>query len=48
MLVFSGLVAKGSLMAVMINQIPVLCAIAVAFFVRKKLLADVAEKNNQG
>ena len=48
MLVFSGLVAKGSLIAVVINQIPVFCAVAVAFFVRKKLLADVVEKNNQG
>jgi len=43
-LVFSGLVAKGTLMAVILNQIPVICAIAAAFFIRKKLLADVANK----
>ena len=44
MLVFSGLVAKGTIMAVILNQIPVLCAIAASFFIRKKLLADVANK----
>jgi hypothetical protein len=46
MLIFSGLVAKGSIMAVILNQIPVICAIIAAFFIRKKLLADVSEKNN--
>ena len=44
MLGFSGLVAKGTIMAVILNQIPALCAIAAAFFIRKKLLADLAKK----
>ena len=40
----SGLLAKGSLVAIVVNQIPALCAIAAAFFIRKKLIADAAEK----
>lgn len=44
----SGLVAKSAMMSFIVIQIPALCAIAAAFFIRKKLLADAAEKNNQG
>jgi hypothetical protein len=40
----SGLVAKGSIMAIIIYQIPALCAITAAFLIRKKLIADAAEK----
>ena len=44
----SGLVAKSAMMTFLVIQIPALCAIAAAFFIRKKLLADAdAEKNNQ-
>jgi hypothetical protein len=44
----SGVVAKSPMMAFIVFQIPALCAIAAAFFIRKKLLADAPEKNNQG
>jgi len=44
MLTMSGLVAKGTIMAVIVNQIPVLCAIGAAVLIRKKLLAETAEK----
>ena len=44
----SGVVAKSPMMAFIVIQIPALCAIAAAFFIRKKLLADASEKNNQG
>jgi hypothetical protein len=44
----SGLVAKSPIMTFIIIQIPALCALAAAFLIRKKLLADAAEKNNQG
>ena len=44
MLAISGLVAKGTLMAVIVNQIPVLCAIGAAVLIRNKLLADAAKK----
>ena len=40
----SGLVAKSPIMAFIVILIPALCAIAAAFFIRKKLLADVANK----
>jgi hypothetical protein len=41
-----GLVAKSATMTFLLVQIPALCAIAVAFFIRKKLLADIAEKRS--
>ena len=41
-----GLVAKSATMTFLLIQIPALCAIAVAFFIRKKLLADIAEKRS--
>ena len=44
LLTISGLVAKGTIMAVIVNQIPVICAIGAAFIVRRKLLSDVAVK----
>ena len=40
----SGLVAKSPMMAFIVFQIPALCAIAAAFLIRKKLIADAAEK----
>jgi hypothetical protein len=40
----SGLVAKSATMTFIVIQIPALCAIAAAVFIRKKLLADAAEK----
>ena len=40
----SGLVAKGSIMAIIVIQIPALCAITAAVFIRKKLLADADKK----
>ena len=44
----SGLVAKSAMMTFLVIQIPAFCAIAAAFFIRKKLLADAdAENNNQ-
>ena len=46
--VLSGFVAKSTILAIILNQIPVLCAIGAAFFIRKKLLADAAKNNNQG
>jgi hypothetical protein len=44
MVVLSGFVAKSTIMAIIVNLLPVLCAIGAAFLIRKKLLADVAEK----
>ncbi|MDD1628634.1 MAG: hypothetical protein LUQ26_14385 [Methylococcaceae bacterium] len=44
MVVLSGVVAKSTIMAIIVNLLPVLCAIGAAFLIRKKLLADVAEK----
>ena len=41
-----GLVAKSATMTFLLVQIPALCAIAVAFFIRKKLLADISEKRS--
>ena len=43
-LTISGLVAKGTIMAVIVNQIPVICAIGAAFIVRRKLVSDVVVK----
>jgi hypothetical protein len=40
----SGLVAKSAMMTFIVIQIPALCAIAAAFLIRKKLIADAAEK----
>jgi hypothetical protein len=40
----AGLVAKSAMMTFIVIQIPALCAIAAAFLIRKKLLADAAEK----
>jgi len=42
----AGLVAKSATMTFSLIQIPALCAIAVAFFIRKKLLADAAGKTS--
>jgi hypothetical protein len=44
LLTITGLVAKGTIMSVRVNQIPVICAIGAAFMIRRKLLADAAEK----
>ncbi|MGR9014431.1 MAG: hypothetical protein ACU83U_12375 [Gammaproteobacteria bacterium] len=41
-----GMVAKNPTGAFLIYQIPALCGIGAAFFIRKKLLANAAEKNN--
>ncbi|MDO9423683.1 MAG: hypothetical protein Q7T40_05785 [Methylobacter sp.] len=40
-----GMVAKNPTGAFLVYQIPALCAIGAAFFIRKKLLAGAAEKN---
>jgi hypothetical protein len=40
----SGLFAKSAMMTFIVIQIPALCAIAAAFLIRKKLIADAAEK----
>ena len=42
----AGLVAKSATMTFLLVQIPALCAIAVAFLIRKKLLADIVEKKS--
>jgi len=42
----AGFVAKSATMTFLLVQIPALCAIAVAFFIRKKLLADIVEKKS--
>ena len=42
----AGLVAKSATMTFLLVQIPAICAIAGAFFIRKKLLADIAEKKS--
>lgn len=41
----SGMVAKNPTGTFLLYQIPALCAIGAAFLIRKKLLADVAEKD---
>jgi len=41
----SGVVAKSATGTFLLLQIPALCAIAAAFLIRKKLLADVAEND---
>jgi hypothetical protein len=40
----SGLVAKSAIMTFVVIQIPALCAIAAAVLIRKKLIADAADK----
>jgi len=42
----AGLVAKSATMTFLLVQIPALCAIAAAFLIRKKLLADAREKSS--
>lgn len=42
--VLTGLVAKSGMAIFLVTQIPVFGALAVAYFIRKKLLADAAEK----
>ena len=46
--VSSGFVVKSTILAIILNQVPVLCAIGAAFLIRKKLLADADKSNNQG
>lgn len=41
-----GMVAKNPTGAFLVYQIPALCAIGAAFFIRKKMLANAAEKAN--
>jgi hypothetical protein len=41
----SGMVAKNPTGTFLLVQIPALCAIGAAFFIRKKLLSDAAEKD---
>jgi hypothetical protein len=40
------MVSKNPTAAVIVMQIPALCAIAGAFLIRKKLIANAAEKNS--
>ncbi|MCX7098397.1 MAG: hypothetical protein NTV43_10905 [Methylococcales bacterium] len=40
----AGMFAKSATMTFIVIQIPALCAIAAAVLIRKKLLADAAEK----
>ena len=42
----SGLVTKSPVMVFIVIQIPALCAIAAAYFIRKKLLADAEAAKN--
>lgn len=41
----SGMVAKNPTGTFLLYQIPALCAIGAAFLIRKKLLADAADKD---
>lgn len=41
-----GMVAKNPTGTFLLIQIPALCAIGAAYLIRKKLLADVAEKES--
>ena len=41
--ILTGLVGKSAMSVFLVTQIPVIGALAVAFFIRKKLIADVAE-----
>jgi hypothetical protein len=41
----SGIVAKNPTGTFLLVQIPALCAIGAAFFIRKKLLADTEKKD---
>lgn len=40
----TGLFHKNGLAIFIVTQIPALCAIGAAFLIRKKMLADIAEK----
>lgn len=42
----SGMVAKNPTGTFLLIQIPALCAIGAAYLIRKKLLADVADKES--
>jgi hypothetical protein len=42
----AGIVGKSATMSFLLIQIPALGAIAIAFFIRKKLLADAAGKTS--
>jgi hypothetical protein len=41
-----GMFSKKSAIIYLVTQIPVLCGVAVAFFVRKKLIKDAGKNNN--
>ncbi len=41
----SGMVAKNPTGAFLVYQIPALCAVGAAFLIRKKLLANAADKD---
>ena len=41
-----SVVSKNPTAAIIVMQIPALCAIAAAFLIRKKLISNAAEKNN--
>ncbi|MDD2723261.1 MAG: hypothetical protein PHH59_04455 [Methylovulum sp.] len=42
-----GMFSKNFTMVFIVTQIPALCAIAAAYFVRKKLLADLPSNDEQ-
>jgi len=42
----AGIVGKSATMSFLLIQIPALCVIAIAFFIRKKLIADAAGKTS--
>jgi hypothetical protein len=42
----AGIVGKSATMSFLLIQIPALCAIAIAFFIRKKLITDAAGKTS--
>ncbi len=42
----AGLFTKNPTLLFIVTQIPALCAIAAAYFIRKKLLADLAAKQD--
>lgn len=44
---FSGMVAKSATGTFMLIQIPALCAIVAAYFIRKKLISDAENKNEE-
>ncbi len=39
----TGMFAKSSVVVFFVTQIPVICAVAAVFFIRKKLISSVAE-----